>query len=206
MAIGKTNTGGGQKTYISYTESQNTTNAQKQTALANAGTMRIYKSVTELGLSTGTATLAGAWDAMSDGDALIADASEFATNQLPMDGSTCGYVEMIRSTNTRGRILYISKDVLDYRMFMATGGGPSGVWKCTSNVKVSFSSVSSLPQTVNTGNAHYVTSTMEVLSYTLSNPAAQTGDWTITTADQSVSVSGTISGTTNIDLILGEVM
>lgn len=41
---------------------------------------------------------------------------------------------------------------------------------------------------------------------TLSNPAAQTGDWTVTTARSgssgTVTISGTISGTTNITLVL----
>lgn len=68
-------------------------------------------------------------------------------------------------------------------------------------VKVSFSSFSSLPQTVSNAN---VTATMEVVNAILSNPAAQTGDWTVTTAAGSVTVSGNISGSTTLTLYLSE--
>ena len=68
-------------------------------------------------------------------------------------------------------------------------------------VKVSFSSFSSLPQTVSDTD---VTATQEVVHAVLSNPAAQTGDWTVTTAAGSVTVSGTINGSTTLTLYLAE--
>lgn len=68
-------------------------------------------------------------------------------------------------------------------------------------VKVSFSSFSSLPQTVSDTD---VTATQEVVHAVLSNPAAQTGDWTVTTAAGSVTVSGSISGSTTLTLYLAE--
>jgi len=60
-------------------------------------------------------------------------------------------------------------------------------------------SFSSLPQTFTvTGvDSQYV-----VVNSVLSNPAAQTGDWTITTSSNSVTVSGSISGTTTLTLYL----
>ena len=68
-------------------------------------------------------------------------------------------------------------------------------------VKVVFSSFSTLPQTVSDTN---VTATQEVVNAVLSNPAAQTGDWTVTTAAGSVTVSGTINGSTTLTLYLAE--
>lgn len=62
-------------------------------------------------------------------------------------------------------------------------------------------SFNSLPQTVSDAN---ITSDMVVVNSVLSNPSAQTGDWTITTSDGSLSVSGSISGTTSLTLYLNK--
>lgn len=64
---------------------------------------------------------------------------------------------------------------------------------------VSASSVSSLPVTISNAN---ITSDMRVIEWVLSNPSAQTGDWSWTTAAGGVTITGTISGTTKIDLDL----
>lgn len=66
-------------------------------------------------------------------------------------------------------------------------------------LEVTLSSVSSLPQTISNAS---VESDMVVVNSTLSNPAAQTGDWTVTTSSGSLTLSGNISGTTNITLYL----
>ena len=66
-------------------------------------------------------------------------------------------------------------------------------------LKISKSSVSSLPTTIS--NAA-ITADMEVIHSVLSNPAAQAGDWTVTTSAGSASISGSISDTTNITLYL----
>ena len=68
-------------------------------------------------------------------------------------------------------------------------------------VKVSFSSFSSLPQTASDAD---VTATQEVVHAVLSNPAAQISDWTVTTSAGSVTVSGSISGSTTLTLYLAE--
>lgn len=67
-------------------------------------------------------------------------------------------------------------------------------------IVVSKSSVSSLSTTITDAN---ITSKHVVVSSTLSNPAAQTGDWTVTTSNGSLSIAGSISGTTDITLVLG---
>ena len=64
---------------------------------------------------------------------------------------------------------------------------------------VTLSSVSSLPQTVSNAS---VESDMVVVNSALSNPAAQTGDWTVSTSNGSLTLSGNISGTTNATLYL----
>lgn len=67
-------------------------------------------------------------------------------------------------------------------------------------IVVSKSSVSSLSTTI-TNNL--ITAKHVVLNSILSNPSAQTGDWTVTTSNGSLSIAGAISGTTDITLILG---
>ena len=72
------------------------------------------------------------------------------------------------------------------------------VYKC---VVVTSSSFSSLPQTLSNAN---LTANHVVINSVLSNPSAQTGDWTVTTSSGSLSISGSISGSTTITLYLIE--
>lgn len=67
-------------------------------------------------------------------------------------------------------------------------------------IVVSKTSVSSLSTTITDAA---ITSRHVVLNSTLSNPSAQTGDWTVTTSNGSLSIAGSISGTTDITLVLG---
>lgn len=62
-------------------------------------------------------------------------------------------------------------------------------------------SFSSLPQTVTNSN---ITSNMVVVNSVFGTPSAQTGDWTVTTADGSLTVSGSISGSTTLTLYLAK--
>ena len=64
---------------------------------------------------------------------------------------------------------------------------------------VDIASFNSLPKTV-TNSA--VTSDMVVAASTLGTPSAQTGDWTVTTSAGSLTISGTISGSTTLKLVL----
>ena len=61
------------------------------------------------------------------------------------------------------------------------------------------SSFSSLPQTITNAN---ITSDHVVVNSILSNPSAQTGDWTVTTNNGSLTISGSISGSTTLTLYL----
>lgn len=64
---------------------------------------------------------------------------------------------------------------------------------------VSVPSFSSLPQTISNAS---VTSDMVVVNSVLSNPVAQTSDWTVTTSNGSLTISGSISGSTTATLYL----
>jgi hypothetical protein len=76
-----------------------------------------------------------------------------------------------------------------------------GVAETGHPLQISLSAISALPTTV---NAAEITADMvcQPGGCYLSSPAAQTGDWTVTTAAGSVTLSGTISGTTDITLYL----
>jgi len=65
---------------------------------------------------------------------------------------------------------------------------------------VEIASFNSLPKTVNNVQ---ITTDHVVLESTLGSPTSQTGDWTVTTANGSLTVSGTISGSTTLRLVLG---
>jgi len=81
-----------------------------------------------------------------------------------------------------------------------TGGGTATFLDITEQViTVNIASFNSLPQTVSDAaiTADHVAVTCEP-----GTPTAQIGDWTVTTAAGSVTVSGTISGSTTLKLVL----
>lgn len=66
-------------------------------------------------------------------------------------------------------------------------------------VEVSKYGVSSLPTTINDIN---IKENHVVVESVLSNPKAQKDNWTVVTTNGTATISGTISGTTNITLLL----
>lgn len=74
----------------------------------------------------------------------------------------------------------------------------AAVAKCETLV-VSVASFSALPQTITNAN---IDDDMVVVNSVLSNPSAQTGDWTVSTSNGSLTISGSISGTTTATLYL----
>jgi len=64
---------------------------------------------------------------------------------------------------------------------------------------INCGTVSSLPKTVTNSN---VEDDMVVLQATLGTPAAQLSDWTVSTSNGSLTISGTISGSTTLTLYL----
>ena len=64
---------------------------------------------------------------------------------------------------------------------------------------VTVASFSSLPQTVTNSN---ITSDMVVVNSVLGTPSAQTSDWTVTASNGSLTIAGSISGSTSVELYL----
>ena len=66
-------------------------------------------------------------------------------------------------------------------------------------LEVSCGTISSLPKTVNSTE---ITEDMVVVNSVLGTPTAQTGNWTVSTSNGSVTISGNISGSTTLTLYL----
>ena len=66
---------------------------------------------------------------------------------------------------------------------------------------VTVPSFNSLPQTVSNAD---ITSDMVVVNSVLGTPSSQTGDWTVTTSTGSLTIAGTISGSTTLTLYLAK--
>lgn len=66
-------------------------------------------------------------------------------------------------------------------------------------LQVDVPSFSSLPQTVSNAD---VTADHVVVNSVLGTPSAQTGDWTVTTSAGSLTIAGSISGSTTLTLYL----
>ena len=66
-------------------------------------------------------------------------------------------------------------------------------------LEINVSSFSALPQTITNAD---IEDDMKVANSVLSNTSAQTGDWTVTTSSGSLTISGSISGTTTATLYL----
>lgn len=66
-------------------------------------------------------------------------------------------------------------------------------------LKLTQTAFSSLPITITNSN---ITEDMVVVNSVLGTPSAQTGDWTVTTSNGSLTVAGSISGSTTLTLYL----
>ena len=64
---------------------------------------------------------------------------------------------------------------------------------------VDIAGFSSLPQTVTNSD---ITSDLVVVNQELGTPSAQTGEWTVTQSTGSLTIPGTISGSTTLKLYL----
>lgn len=69
----------------------------------------------------------------------------------------------------------------------------------TTAILVPIDAFSTLPQVVTDAN---ITEDMMVIKSELSNSTAQTSSWTVTTADGSATIAGSINGTTSMTLYL----
>lgn len=73
--------------------------------------------------------------------------------------------------------------------------------KAAKALVISVGTVSSLPITVTNSQ---ITEDMKLVASTVGTPSSQTSDWSITTSNGSLTVSGSISGSTTLELILLE--
>lgn len=88
----------------------------------------MYKTVTRLGQTAGTATLGACWTAMSAGEILIAPPSDFLPSELPE--TTSGAVVMVRNGGTSGYLRFYGTRT--YEMAFVANY-PSGTWKTLLN-------------------------------------------------------------------------
>lgn len=84
-------------------------------------------------------------------------------------------------------------------LLRAAGGSGSSQSALVNYVK-NCGTISSLPQTISDAN---ITSDMVVLEAVLGAPSAQTSDWSVSTANGSVTISGSISDSTTLILYFG---
>lgn len=66
-------------------------------------------------------------------------------------------------------------------------------------LEINCGTISSLPATISNAS---VTANHTVIRHVLSNPSAMRSDWTIATSDGSLTISGTVSGSTSLQLYL----
>ena len=100
------------------------------TAAAKAAydkSLKYYKSVTELGLTSGSATIAGVFAAMANNSLGWFEAAQFANGQTP---NSYGFVEIDKREVSRASIYFRGKasDNGDYRMWINSSDVPDGTW------------------------------------------------------------------------------
>ena len=89
--------------------------------------LKYYKSVTELGLTSGSATIAGVFAAMENNSIAWIDAAQFANGQTP---NALGFVEAHKIEDSRASIFFWGKasQIGDYRMGINDSNVPDGTW------------------------------------------------------------------------------
>ena len=152
----QTGTAGLTKTYTMYTAdgtpvgSFSVTDGAGAVSLVNGiapdgdgNVLAVVTSVEDLGLTSGSASIADAYDALLPAQILFAPAADFAVGELPLVGGsrlTMGTVEIIKATSdgSRGRINFYGKSAVhgDFRMFLDLSNNvPSGTWNALPPLK-----------------------------------------------------------------------
>lgn len=138
---------------------------------ADIGAMRVYRTVTDLGLTSGSATIAGAWSAMSESTALICPSSDFAAGQIAVSGM----ISIVKRNSTSGTIhnySCVSTNQSDYRMFV-NSGTPTGTWRIinrygTGTVSASQGTIDGTPILVADGRTAFLYVAVFYVSYSTS--------------------------------------
>lgn len=110
----------------------------------------VVGSVEDLGLTVGSATIAGAYAALLPKQVLICPATDFAVGELPLSGGnrqTDGTIEIVKGDGTDGWIEFHGRQssVGDFRMFFTSSDVPSGTW-LPGSPAVDFSSLCTFPK------------------------------------------------------------
>lgn len=128
---------------------------------------KFYNSVADLGLTAGSATIAGALSALGQYSILrTPTTSSFASNQLPPITSQIGIVEIIKtSTNNFAEIRFYGRQSTygDWRMYTDSNGNPTGTWLKVQNGTLFRTETYSMSVTVN-ANAGLTVSASDLIS------------------------------------------
>ena len=104
---------------------------------ASSHGLSTYNSVTQFGLTNGTATIAAVWAALPENSIFSALTTEFLGTDLPSTAGI-GTVFMNKTTNNGGtdigyiEVHYNTISYGDYRMYLSSGV-PTGTWNRTAN-------------------------------------------------------------------------
>ena len=98
---------------------------------------KFYNSVTELGLTAGSATLTDTWNAMANNSMGVFSGSNFPVSELP--GTQTGIVIIHKLLISRGVILWAAKNQTDGTknqlcVMQWSNNAPSGVWRDIANL------------------------------------------------------------------------
>lgn len=168
------------KTAVGLGNVDNTSDLDKPVSTAQQTALNAKTNLTMIAPTESSTTASQRYE---EGDQFVLNGILYTATDIIANGGTITVNTNCVASNT------ITKQIADTN---------TAVGKCEVLV-VDIASFSSLPQTASDAN---IESDMVCVNSVLSNPSAQTGDWTVTTSAGSVSVSGTISGSTTLTLYL----
>lgn len=88
---------------------------------------KVYDSVSDIGLTSGSATIAGIWDALPECSILYVQAGQLANSDKP---NNYGMLEVIKRLSSRGKIQFhgAQETYGDWQMYLNSSNVPTGVW------------------------------------------------------------------------------
>ena len=137
-------------------------------------------------------TQAAATIVPTENEQTAVDSGKFTTGIVKVAAIPSSYI-----VPTGNITIYQNGDNIDVSQYATASVGVS----TAEVVVVTISSLSSLPQTI---ESSYITADHVLLHYYMSMRGYQTDQWTVTTSNGSVTISGTISNSMNLTLILGK--
>ena len=102
-----------------------------------SGPITVYTSVSNIGLTPGSATVSGIWSAMSSESMLLCEVTDLSSGERPFTTAS-GTLQVYKKGTSSGFIeIHGKKDADgDWRMFIASNAVPSGTWIFTENSSV----------------------------------------------------------------------